>query len=72
MIIGKNIVFMDCLLLLISIAFIFFGIVIMKNNRFYDYSYDDMLFATKLKIFLCGFLICAVGLYGVINQILTI
>ena len=44
----------------------------MKNNRFYVYSYDDMLFATKLKIFLCGFLICAVGLYGVINQILTI
>ncbi len=61
---------MDYRLFLVCIVFMFLGIVIMKKNKFYDYPTDDMLFATKLKVFLSGFLLFGIGIYGIISGLL--
>jgi hypothetical protein len=47
---------MDYKVFLASVFFIIIGVVIMRRNRFYKYEADDMLFATKFKVFLRGVL----------------
>lgn len=44
----------------------------MIKHKFYKYDTSDMLFATKLKVFLSGLLFSLIGLYGIINEILKI
>jgi hypothetical protein len=42
---------MDYKLFLASVLFVIIGVVIMRRNRCYKYEADDMLFATKFKVF---------------------
>lgn len=44
----------------------------MVRNKFYKYDSDDMLFATKLNVFLGGVLFSFIGVYGVISEILKL
>jgi hypothetical protein len=41
----------------------------MRRNRFYKYEADDMLFATKFKVFLSGVLFLLLGFYGVFSEL---
>jgi hypothetical protein len=63
---------MDIKLLILSIIFVFIGIITMINNKFYKYESSDMLFATKLKVFLSGLLFSLIGLYGIVSQFFNI
>jgi hypothetical protein len=63
---------MDAILFVISIVFFIIGVIIMKKNKFYKYDTNDMLFATKLKVFLSGFLFSLIGLYGIVSEGLKI
>lgn len=63
---------MDTKLFVISIICVIIGIIIMIKHKFYKYDTSDMLFATKLKVFLSGLLFSLIGLYGIINEILKI
>jgi hypothetical protein len=63
---------MDAILFVISIVFFIIGVIIMKKNKFYKYDTNDMLFATKIKVFLSGFLFSLIGLYGIVSEGLKI
>jgi hypothetical protein len=63
---------MNIKLFLICILSLITGIIIMLKNKFYKYETDDMLFATKLKVFLGGLLFSLIGIYGLINEILKL
>lgn len=63
---------MDIKLFLICILSLVIGIIIMSKNKFFKYETDDMLFATKLKVFLGGLLFCLIGIYGLISEILKL
>lgn len=60
---------MDCKLFLASVFSGIIGVVIMRRNRFYKYEADDMLFATKFKVFLSGILFLLLGLFGVFSEL---
>jgi hypothetical protein len=60
---------MDYKLFLASVLFVIIGVVIMRRNRFYKYEADDMLFATKFKVFLSGVLFLLLGFYGVFSEL---
>ena len=61
---------MDVKLLLISILFIVFGIMVMVRHKFYKYRSDDMLFATKFRVFMSGLLSTFVGCYILVSELL--
>lgn len=61
---------MDSKLFVISIVCVIIGVVIMIKHKFYRYDTSDMLFATKLKVFLSGLLFSLIGLYGIVSEIL--
>lgn len=63
---------MDISLFVISIISFIVGIFIMVKNKFYKYETDDMLFATKLKVFLGGLLFSLIGIYGLISEMLKL
>jgi hypothetical protein len=63
---------MDIRLSLICILSLVTGIIIMLKNKFYKYETDNMLFATKLKVFLGGLLFSLIGIYGLITEILKL
>jgi len=63
---------MDINLFVISVVLVIVGVVIMLKHKFYQYATDDMLFATKLKIFLSGLLFCLIGIYGLISEIIKL
>jgi len=60
---------MDIKLFLLSVFFVVIGVVIMVRHKFYKYDSSDMLFATKLKVFLSGLLFCFIGCWGLISEI---
>ena len=60
---------MDTKLFVISIVCVIIGVLIMIKNPFYNYDTKDMLFATKLKVFLSGLLFSLMGLYGIISEV---
>ena len=61
---------MDVKIFLISILFTVFGIIIMVWHKFYKYETDDMLFATKLKVFMGGLISTLIGCYGLVSELL--
>jgi hypothetical protein len=63
---------MDANFFVIGIVFLIIGVIIMTKNKFYKYDTNDMLFATKLKVFLSGFLFSLIGLYGIVSEGLKI
>ena len=63
---------MDIKLFVISVIFVIIGVVIMIKHKFYQYDTNDMLFATKLKIFLSGLLFSLIGIYGLISEMLKL
>ncbi len=63
---------MDAKLFVISIVCVIIGAIIMIKHKFYKYDTNDMLFATKLKIFLSGLLFSLIGLYGIVSEVLKI
>jgi hypothetical protein len=63
---------MDIKLFIISIACVILGVSIMLKHKFYNYDTSDMLFTTKLKVFLSGLLFSLIGLYGIVSEILKI
>lgn len=63
---------MDIKLTILSVMFIVLGVVIMVRHKFYKYDTSDMLFATKLKVFLSGLLFCLIGTYGLIDGIIKL
>ena len=63
---------MDTNLFIISIVFLIIGAIIMTKNKFYKYDSNDMLFVTKLKVFLSGFLFGVIGLDGIVSEGLKI
>lgn len=40
----------------------FIEFIICKKHKFYEYDIDDMLFASKLKVFLSGVLFILIGI----------
>jgi hypothetical protein len=58
---------------LLGVIFVILGFRIMMKNKFFKYDSNDMLFATKIKIFLSGLLFFLLGLVvfgnGVFNLI---
>jgi hypothetical protein len=60
---------MDYKLFLASVFFVIIGVVIMRRNRFYKYEADDMLFATKYRVFLSGVLFLLLGFYAVFSEL---
>ncbi len=50
--------------LIIGVFSTVLGVIICVKYKFYNYSTDDMLFATKLKIFLSGLLLILIGICG--------
>jgi hypothetical protein len=50
-----------------GIIFCLVGVVICLKNKFYKYDADDMLFATKLKMFLSGSLFIMIGIFGFVS-----
>ncbi len=50
--------------MLVFLLFFIVGLIIMFKHKFYHYSTNDMLFATKFKIFLSGLLASLIGVYG--------
>lgn len=48
------------------------GLILMSKYKFYKYDRSDMLFATKLKVFLSSFILFALGLFLIINEVLKI
>jgi hypothetical protein len=55
-----------------GIIFIFLGFRIMMKNKFFKYDSSDMLFATKIKVFLSGLLFFFLGLAVFVNGILDL
>jgi hypothetical protein len=60
---------MNILLFIFSIGFLILGGLIMRKNKFYKHDISDMLFATKLSVFLSGSLFSLIGLWGIISEI---
>ena len=46
------------------------GILLMLKNKFYRHNSDNMLFPAELKVFLGGFLLCLLGLYGLVAEVI--
>jgi hypothetical protein len=57
---------------LLGIMFVFLGFGIMIKNKFFKYDSSDMLFATKIKVFLSGLLFFFLGLAVFVNGILDL
>jgi len=60
---------MDIRYILFGIACIIVGIAIMGKYKFYKYSKNDMLFATKIKVFLGGLVLLLLGICTLISEI---
>lgn len=60
---------MDIVLLLFGILAVILGLLIMRAHKFYKYEINDMLFATKLNVFLSGLLFFLIGLYGIFDKL---
>lgn len=58
---------MDSGSVLLFVAMLVIGFVIVVKNKFYKYSSSDILFATKLRVFLAGLLFCLIGVYGIVH-----
>lgn len=54
------------------LIFIPLGILIMIRHKFYKYDPSDMLFATKLNVFLGGLLFCLIGIYVLVDGIIKL
>lgn len=63
---------MDIKLFLLSVICIIVGIIVMIKHKFYKYPVNDMLFATKLGVFLGGFLFVVIGGFGVVTEVLKL
>lgn len=63
---------MDIKITLSCVVLFIVGIVVMVTHKFYRYNASDMLFATKLKVFLGGLLSSLVGAYGLVKAILDL
>ena len=50
--------------LFVAIVASIIGLIICTKNKFYNYNSNDMLFATKLKVFLSGILFIFIGICG--------
>lgn len=61
---------MDIKLFLLSITCIIIGAIIMIKHKFYKYPMNDILFATKLQVFLGGLFFFIIGTYGALNEII--
>jgi len=55
--------------IILGVLFVVIGLVIMLRHKFYKYKTDDMLFATKFKVFFSGIIACFIGLYFLIHEI---
>ncbi|GAB3533016.1 hypothetical protein GCM10027443_17670 [Pontibacter brevis] len=64
--------FMDILLTVVSLMLIITGVLVMLNYKFYKYDTSDTLFATKLKVFLSGLLFSLIGVYVLVNELITL
>jgi len=60
----------DIKIFILSIVLIIVGVWIMLNHKFWKYDTSDWLFVTKLRVFLGGFILCLIGLWGIITIIL--
>lgn len=60
---------MDIKLLLIGSACLIFGVIMMFKHKFYKYKTSDILFSTKLRVFLAATLIAMFGLIIVFNEL---
>lgn len=63
---------MDVKYIILGILFVVIGLVIMLKHKFYKYKTDDMLFATKFKVFFSGIIACFIGFYFLINEIVKL
>jgi hypothetical protein len=57
---------------LLGIMFVILGFRIMMKNKFFKYDSCDMLFATKIKVFLSGLLFFFLGGALFVNGILDL
>jgi hypothetical protein len=57
---------------LLGIMFVILGFRIMMKNKFLKYDSSDMLFATKIKVFLSGLLFFFLGGALFVNGILDL
>jgi hypothetical protein len=57
---------------LLGIMFVFLGFGIMIKNKFFKYDSSDMLFATKIKVFLSGLLFFLLGLVAFGNGVFNL
>jgi hypothetical protein len=57
---------------LLGIMFVILGFRIMMKNKFFKYDSSDMLFATKIKVFLSGLLFFFLGGALFVNGILDL
>lgn len=62
---------MDIKLTLVFVGLFIFGLIVMITHKFYKYDTSDMLFATKLRVFLGGLLSSVIGVYGIVKAILA-
>lgn len=60
---------MDIKFLLIGLVCLALGIIMMFKHKFYKYNSSDMLFATKLRVFLPSALIVIFGAIIVFKEI---
>jgi len=58
--------------ILIGSVCVVLGAVLAKRNKFYRYSKDDMLYATKFKMFSGAILLVLNGLFIIINEIVNV
>lgn len=54
---------------IVSLIIAFF---LIRNYKFYNHKVDDMLFATKLKVFLGAIILVIYGLFIIINEIMKL
>lgn len=60
----KNITFF-----VIGVVSLFVGVIMMIKHKFYKYKTSDMLFVTKLRVFLGSAVLALFGILIVINEL---
>ncbi|KIA88626.1 hypothetical protein OC25_26040 [Pedobacter kyungheensis] len=60
---------MNFLFFIVGVLSVALGIFIMLKNKFYKYETSDMLFVTKLKVFLGAAILVLYGLLILINEV---
>ena len=54
---------------IVGVISVLLGMVIMLKNKFYRYKTNDMLFVTKLRVFLGSAVLVLFGILIMINEI---